>query len=88
MLVEEDGPGMVFRKLREASGIKYDDADEIISHGDYTPLHCVYCTSVWVALGSFLMPNRLLSVMALSAAAILLEVPESFIRAYQREKIE
>lgn len=88
MLVEEDGPGKIFRQLRELSGIEYDSDDEILSHNDYTPLYCVYCTSVWVAALSFFTPDWLVRLLAISGLAILMEVPESFLRALQREKIE
>lgn len=88
MLVEEDGPGRIFRRLREASGIEYDDSGEILSHNDYTPLYCVYCTSVWVSIFSFFAPDWLLRLLAISGLAILFEVPESFLRAFQRERIE
>lgn len=88
MLVEEDGPGRVFHKLRELSGIKYNQDDEIESFNDYTPLHCVYCTSIWVAVALSLAPSWFSRLMALSAGAILIDVVESFIQLYKEKKVE
>lgn len=88
MLVEEDGPGRVFRKLRELSGIEYDDNDEIVSYNDFTPLHCTYCTSVWLVVLTWFAPAWFHRLMAISAGAILIDVVESFIKAYQEKKVE
>lgn len=88
MLVEEDGPGKIFVKLRELSGIEYDDKGEILSYNDYTPLTCTYCTSVWVAALTWFLPSWFHRLMALSAGAILIDVIESFIQAYRREKVD
>lgn len=73
MLVDEPGPGRVFRRLREASGIEYDKYDMPSSYNDYTPLYCVLCTSVYVAGVSLVFPRWLLTLLALSGFAILID---------------
>lgn len=89
MLVEEDGPGKIFRRIRELSGVEYaSDSDDIISYNDYTPLHCTYCTSVWVVAVTWFFPEWFHRLMAISAGAILVDVVESFIQTYKREKVE
>lgn len=87
MLVEEDGPGRVFHRLRELSGIEYDQDDQIVSFNDYTPLHCVYCTSIWVAAALWFAPSWLVRLMALSAGAVLIDVVESFIQLYKEKRV-
>lgn len=75
MLTEEKGPGRIFRKIREASGIEYvsNESGEILSYNDYTPLNCIYCTSVWVSLALFITPNWVTRLLAISALAIVLD---------------
>jgi hypothetical protein len=74
MLVNEDGPGRVFRKLREASGVQYSAVDELpVSWNDWTPLVCTRCTSVYVAFALFLAPGWFNKLMAASAISVLLD---------------
>lgn len=74
MLVNEDGPGGIFLKLRTFSGITYDDTTgEIASWNDYTPLVCVWCTSIYVSLVLHLMPAKLVSLFAVSGLAVALD---------------
>lgn len=72
MLVGEDGPWRVFRRLREATGITHDEYGHILMVPERTLpelLSCVWCTSVWVAggftLAWYLIPGP---VLALSTA--------------------
>ena len=63
LLVYDDGPGDVFVSLRDAIG---------------GPLHCFWCTSVWVGfLASLVFYNGLIEWMmwgwALSGVAILID---------------
>lgn len=54
MLVGEDGPFWIFRRLREATGITHDEDGHILMVPERTLptlLSCVWCTSVWVAAG-------------------------------------
>lgn len=81
LLVEEEGPFHVFQRIREMAGIVHDDTgvpsmipDRFFSN----LLSCVWCTSMWVALGMtifwFLFPQAafLASIpFALSAGAIM-----------------
>lgn len=79
LLIYENGPFRVFRKLRERLGVVYyEDGDDVLSH-KYEITTCVWCLSVWVGAmvaglwfvaGSF----ALWPVMpfALSAIAVIL----------------
>lgn len=73
MLVKEDGPGRIFRDLREATGIKHDDDGAPIEWNDITPLHCVYCTSLWVAALLGPAPAVLQWVLAGSGLAVMID---------------
>lgn len=73
MLVKEVGPLGVFQRIREWSGIQHDDNGEFVSWGDKTPLVCVLCTSVWVALVLSVVPKKFKEVMAVSGVASWLE---------------
>lgn len=72
MLVKEQGPYHIFERLRRATGIEYESGD-VLSYPDWNPLHCVYCTSVWVALVLGLAPRWLRASLAASGIAALLE---------------
>lgn len=74
LLVKEPGPGRIFVKLREATGIEHDANDEIsVVTNDYTPLHCVWCTSMYVAIALYFAPLGLLRLMAASGITGLIE---------------
>lgn len=55
MWVEEEGPFCIFEKLRRLLGVRQDE--DGYSYGineiGHT-LSCIWCTSIWVALGWFL----------------------------------
>lgn len=71
MLVHEEGPNGLFRAIRERSGIThYPDSTQAATWNEWTPLHCVWCTSVWVAPFMLFMPKWFVRALALSAAAI------------------
>lgn len=73
MLVKEPGPGRVFVKIRELSGIEHDAEGEPASWNDYTPLYCVWCTSVYVAVVMLYAPDWLLRLLAASGVTGLIE---------------
>lgn len=73
MLVAETGPGRIFVKLRELTGIEHTEDGHIFSYGDWTPLYCIWCTSVWVAVVFMFVPVVLLLPLALSGAAIIIQ---------------
>lgn len=77
MLVTEVGPGGLFDKIREASGIEEDAHGNKVALNDYTPLHCVCCTSVYTAAIVLLAPGWLKRLLALSAVAVLLDSYEN-----------
>jgi hypothetical protein len=72
MLVQEDGPGRSLVKLRELTGIEHDGSGKAFSYGDWTPLHCVWCTSLWVAPIVALLPVIVQRWLAASTLAIII----------------
>lgn len=73
LLVHEDGPWYVFKRLREAVGFEYYDDGAVLREPDNNVLACVWCTSVWVAFGLVLLPRWLRYALSLSALAIGVE---------------
>ncbi len=83
LIVHEDGPWSVFRKLRERAGIVHDEGGEILVVPEKFlagVLSCVWCSSIWVAAGLMLawllLPmfiGLFAAVMVFSAVAILME---------------
>lgn len=61
----------MFVKLRELTGITHTEDGHVLSYGDWTPLYCVWCTSLWVALVLMFVPLIVLLPLAVSAAAII-----------------
>lgn len=74
MLVKEQGPLGVFKRLRELTGIQHDEEDDEPVSWGYSPLVCVLCTSVWVALGLVWIPRRVKEVLAVSGVASLVHI--------------
>lgn len=82
MVTEEEGPGMIFSRLRELSGAEIEgipeDWDNLTWYGKLA--QCPYCLSVWVSLAIALLyiTNKdLYRIVALSlsgsAATVLIE---------------
>lgn len=74
MLVKEYGPYEILFKLRKWSGVIYNACDEPVDWNDITPLHCVFCTSVWIAFIINILPKFIVNAFALSGIACLLEL--------------
>jgi hypothetical protein len=84
MFVKEDGPGLIFRKVRALTGIGHDESGKVYMVPDTFMaglLSCVWCASVWVGAGwivlwYFLPEITLLlgSIFALSALAIAFDL--------------
>jgi len=58
MLVQEDGPYNIFKKLRELTGIRHDESGNVFSIPErFMPelLSCVWCSSIWVSFGWLLL---------------------------------
>lgn len=72
MLVQEEGPGRSLIKLRELTGIEHDTSDRVLSHGDWTPLYCVWCTSLWAVPLVAMLPQVVQRWLAASALAIII----------------
>lgn len=73
MLVNEAGPFMLFTKIRTVTGIQHDSSGKPIAWPDVNLLSCIYCTSVWAALFSLIMPKPLVWILAISGLAIVVE---------------
>lgn len=77
LLVTEDGPYEIFRGLRERTGIEYGPGGVVASYPPWNPLHCVYCTSVYVGAIMLIAPGWLKRLLALSAIASLISIHEN-----------
>ena len=73
MLVNEDGPGRVFVWVRRGLGIVQDDEGKTIGWSDWSPLYCVWCTSLYTAILLLFLPKPVAWVLALSAVACLID---------------
>jgi hypothetical protein len=71
MLVQEDGPGNCFRRVRERMGFKHDTMGHVIAKPDGNVLGCLWCTSVWVACVLIVLPLALSGILAISGGAII-----------------
>lgn len=51
ILLRENGPFKMFRRLREALGVRYDDElnEDRVTEFKYEITVCIWCLSVWVA---------------------------------------
>lgn len=69
MLVEEDGPGFIFRRLRARMGV-YKQGEMSITALLFS---CIYCVSVWIAAILYVaQPLRFVQwILAMSAGALL-----------------
>lgn len=93
LLVNEAGPGNIFRKIREWAGIGHDEAGNVYMVPDRffaKLLSCVWCASLWVGLGwagiSFLLPHLakwMALPFALSAGAILMECAVDALKRFE-----
>jgi hypothetical protein len=77
LLVKEDGPFDLAYKLRIKTGIIYSDIDgKAIAWPPYNPLHCIWCTSIYIAAFIFLSWNWLCLayiIFAISATVGLID---------------
>ena len=82
LIVEEEGPFHMFRKIREATGIQHDESGAIWIVPDTFAaglLSCIWCASVWVATAWvalwYVLPGPALffsQIMALSGFAVII----------------
>lgn len=57
LLVHEDGPFFVFKRLREITGIAHDENGDVFEVPETfwaILFSCVWCCSIWVSLGWYL----------------------------------
>lgn len=76
LLVNEDGPNLCFRKLRERTGIIHDENGNKIVWSDTNPLHCIMCTSLYVAPVLYLISTiliHMITILAISAVVCLID---------------
>lgn len=72
MIVREDGPLLLFFRLREAVGITHDEDRHILTVPDRfwsNLLSCVWCSSIWIA-ADWMVLWTLLPSVAVPLAAI------------------
>ena len=79
MLVQEDGPFTIFRRVRRLWGIQHDDTGCIFNVPDNNMaklFSCQWCMSVWIGPALyglwFIAPVAIL-LLAISAGAILIQ---------------
>lgn len=82
MLVEEDGPDQVFARLRDKTGIEYDETGRVIAFPPLNPLHCVVCTAVYTSILMLYAPRRIRQAYAIAGVATLIQLT---INAYEYE---
>lgn len=74
MLTSEAGPNDMFTRLREISGVQYDDeTGNVVSWNDWSPLVCLWCTSVYAAGILALVPRTIVSILAASGIAVIID---------------
>lgn len=73
MLVSEEGPYRIFARLREYTGIEYDANGKVVSYPDYSPLHCMYCTSVYTAALVVWGPRWFRRALAIAGAVVVID---------------
>ena len=79
MLVQEDGPFNVFRRLREVWGIGHDDTGCVFEVPDRLLaklFSCLWCMSVWVApavWGIWIVAPVVVWILAISTGAIIVD---------------
>lgn len=73
ILVHEEGPWYVARKIRQMFGVVHDD-DGPISYPDNSVFACMYCMSVWVGVVMLALPSVCAMPFALSAFAIFVHM--------------
>ena len=76
MLVIEDGPFLIFDKVRSGTGIRVDVESGVMFSPSWNPLYCVYCTSIWMAIAMWLMwmvAYWFVWILAISAVCCLIE---------------
>lgn len=72
-LVHEEGPFRLMRRIRVRTGIRYDEAFQVIAWPSWNMLYCVYCTSFWVGLLLWFLPPVVSLVLAVSCVACLVD---------------
>lgn len=72
LLVHEEGPWGLAKKLRSATGIQEING-KAFSWPDWTPLACIYCTSVWVGFAMLVVPSPIRRALVSSALAIIVQ---------------
>lgn len=75
----DSGPYEIFARVRDLTGIKYDEHGRCIHH-PANPLCCIWCTSIWIAFfvailirGDYNFVETCILWLALSAGALVTE---------------
>lgn len=73
MVIYESGPYEIFSRLRQATGIEYDQAGNVVSWPPWNPLHCVLCTSLYTAALTVVVPRWARRILAVAGVVLLIE---------------
>lgn len=73
MLVQEDGPWFIFRRLRDRMGFVHTEDGQVLAKPDGNVLGCLWCTSVFVSCVLSVIPFPVLMILAGSTIAIWLD---------------
>lgn len=73
MLVQEAGPDHVFARLRQLTGIEYNERGDVVSYPPANPLHCVVCTTVYTSVLMLFMPRLVRRAFAVAGVAALIQ---------------
>lgn len=63
----------MFVKIRSWTGIVHTEDGKVLSWPDWTPLYCVWCTSIYVAVVLMFVPIVILLPLAASCMCIVIQ---------------
>lgn len=78
LLVHEEGPWGFLEEIRHVMGIERYDDGTLMSYPTWSPLHCVWCTSIWVAGALMLLPKSTWLCTWLAGSAIAIGIEEVY----------
>lgn len=77
LFVEEEGPYLLFVRLRKFIGVDYNEYSEVIAKNEFAKMFtCIWCLSIWVSIFVtvvyIIVGATIFLPFALSAIAILI----------------
>lgn len=67
LLMDEDGPFDILKKLREFLGVNNEESEGFF----YKLFNCHWCLSMWTAAAMFLLPFPVAAIFSLSACSVI-----------------